>query len=165
MATIKDTTRQLADLIVPQLKLEGTEIKYAEGDRAGYHSTLPVDAINKAFEEKGAMGAADAVHAHDEVYGFGYPLAITEFGVQALKDNPDLKHVTASSKVGIANIDVIVNRDGVKRIPAKEKGGEQTVTPVKGKIAIALSATSDAEIKRIKQHAMNLGAQFLADAE
>ena len=165
MATIKDSTRQLADQIVPQLKLEGSDIQFIEGDRAGYHSTLPVEKITKAFEDKGVNGVADAVHEHDAQYGFAYPLAVGEFGVQALKDNPDLTRVQASSKVGIANIDVVVLRDGVKRIPAKEKGGEQTVVPVKGKTTIALSATSDAEISRVKKHIAALGDELLADVK
>lgn len=145
MANINEKTLAIAAKLEGKLSLEGAELKLADD---AYDSTLP---------ENISAAQANDVHTHDKNFAHGFAYAAGEAAINALKDNPQLSQLSATTQVGIANVDVLVKREGSVTIPPAEKGGEATTKTVHGYASFRISAKSDAETKRIKTHIATLG--------
>lgn len=147
MTKLNEQTVAIAEQLKDKISVEGAELKLADD---AYESTLPEDVTAEQ---------AKAVHKHDKNFAHGYMSAAGEAAIEVLKANPELTEVSGSTSVGLANVDVVVKREGVVNIPPTEKGAQATSKTVHGQASFRISAKSDAETKRIKNIIADLGAK------
>lgn len=141
MAEINVQTLDMSKTLSQHLEIEGATITLKPGT---YDATLPADITAEQ---------AAAVHKHDVNYVNGFAHAASQAGVELLSKNKEYQQVTANTKVGNSDVDIVVKREGTVTIPPKEKGGEPGRQQVPGQTTVRVSQSNGAEIKRITKAA------------
>lgn len=154
MSDINETILTLSANLQSQFQVNGSELAF-ENDQKVYDAQLP-----ETFGET-AVEQAKGTHKFDAKYKEAFTHAAGHRGLEVLKENGELSHINASTKIGNSVVDVTVKRVGQVSIPPKEKGGEATIKEVVGYTSVKQTTKNGAAINRIKTNIADAAAELL----
>lgn len=154
MSDINEAVLNLSTNLQSKFQLTGSELSF-ENDQQVYESQLPETFGETAVEQAKGTHKFDAKYKEAFLHAAGYK------ALAALKDNSELSHVNASTKLANSVVDVTVKRVGQVSIPPKEKGQEATIKEVVGYTSVRQTTKNGAAINRIKSNIAEAAAELL----
>lgn len=161
--SIKDTTRELADLIQKDYLVYNPESQNLETKKGA------IDAVIKHTGAAVTEKEMDAVFGLTNQFVAATALATGELGVETMVKHKEIESLSAKFDIAKGvHTEHIVTRDYVSRTPPQTKGGEATETIKHGRVESTLTIRDNkdargrnGEHKHIRNHVYDLGAEKL----